>query len=71
MKYLILMVALATMAQSAAASPIEWPDQALPIVLAHPEFFGMGGDQQQTGAAGGSWQGNKAQTTRRMDTVRC
>src|SRR6266513_5019420 len=56
MKHLILTIAMAAVAQSASADPISWDYQAMPLVLTHPEFFG-GGEQQQSGAADGGWQG--------------
>jgi hypothetical protein len=58
MKRLMLAIAMAAVAQAASADPIGWDYQALPVVLAHPEFFG-GGDQQQFGAADGGWQGQQ------------
>jgi hypothetical protein len=58
MKHLILAIAMAAVTQTASADPINWDYQALPLVLTHPEFFGVG-DQQQSGVADGGWQGQQ------------
>ena len=53
----MLAFAIVVVAQSASASPMAWPDEVMPLVLTHPEFFGIG-DGQWSGGAEANRQGH-------------